>query len=526
MKEFQKNLVAAWQDYASGKIDAKTLKGASAGFGIYQQKDEKTMMRVRRVAGHLSTTDLRSAAKVLRQHGGDYAHLTTRQDIQLHGIPATEVPAALETCESFGFRFRGGGGDTFRNTIVSPYSGLFADSVFDVVPYARALSDAFYGFDLAYGLPRKLKIAFADRPADAYLAQSNDLGFLAKIVDGQKCFETYFAGGIGFKPRLGIKLFDALPAEDCIRVARALTALFNDKGCRTNRAHARIRFLREDFGDDGLVALFHEYFAKTPVPRPSAVSLRSAVPVPVPRCVSPAALASPPPPATTFPTSTSILTDYETWKSLAVMPLANDLAAVRVFVPFGNFTADELESFAAAMEPMNATRFEILPTLDLGLVVPAAQLPGVYAALAALPRDYVAKSFVGNIRTCIGCTVCKSGVTDAPTIGRKVGEYFDAKYRPIDSLEKLAVASALLNDVRISGCPNSCTCQPLAKFGFAGRKLNGSDAETSFLPGATDPVSLGAVDASVPVVPVDEFPAFLEQRILHVLNIYTANDND
>ena len=180
MKEFQQSLVSAWRDYASGKIDAKTLKGASAGFGIYEQRNGKAMMRVRRVAGRVSTGDLRAAAAILRRHGGDFAHLTTRQDLQLHGIPAAEVPAALEACEAAGFRFRGGGGDTFRNTIVSSYSGLFADSVFDVAPYARALSDAFYGFDLAYGLPRKLKIAFADRPADAWLAQSNDLGFVAK----------------------------------------------------------------------------------------------------------------------------------------------------------------------------------------------------------------------------------------------------------------------------------------------------------------------------------------------------------
>ena len=246
MQDFQKPLVEAWTDYVAGRLDAKALKGRSAGFGIYQQRDDKTMMRVRRVGGHITTDDFRNAANILRTHGGDYAHLTTRQDIQLHGVPAAQVTTALAACESVGFRFRGGGGDTFRNTLVSAYSGLHEDSVFDVVPYAKALSDAFYAFDLAYGLPRKLKIGFADRPADAYIAQSNDLGFLAKVVDGQRVFETYLGGGIGFKPRLGLKLFDALPVTDCIRVAMAVTALFNDKGCRTNRAHARIRFLRED----------------------------------------------------------------------------------------------------------------------------------------------------------------------------------------------------------------------------------------------------------------------------------------
>ena len=151
MQDFQKNLVAAWTDYVAGTIDAKALKGQSAGFGIYQQRDDKTMMRVRRVGGHITTDDFRNAANILRTHGGDYAHLTTRQDIQLHGVPAAQVTTALAACESVGFRFRGGGGDTFRNTLVSAYSGLHEDSVFDVVPYAKALSDAFYAFDLGRG---------------------------------------------------------------------------------------------------------------------------------------------------------------------------------------------------------------------------------------------------------------------------------------------------------------------------------------------------------------------------------------
>lgn len=497
MKAFQKKLVAAWTDYVAGKIDAKTLKGASAGFGIYQQRDDKTMMRIRRVGGLITTDDLRNAAAILTANQGEYVHFTTRQDIQLHGIPAANVTAALESCEAWGFPFRGGGGDTFRNTRTSSFSGLHADSVFDVIPYAKALSDVFYGFDLAYGLPRKLKIGFADRPSDAYIAQSNDLGFLAKVVDGRRVFETYLAGGVGFKPQLGIKIFDALPVEDCIRVAMALTALFNDKGCRTNRSHARIRFLREDFGDEGLVKLFHDYYEKT-TDAPKAV---------------PAEIA--PTPVTTFPTDIAPSVGSDVWKALAVSPLANGQVAVRVFVPFGNLTAADLVAFAAVMDKYGATRFEILPSLDLGLVVPESQLVGVHAVLAALPGvDYVLRSFVGNVRTCIGCTVCKSGVTDSPTVGRKVAEYFDAKFRPLDTPEKIAIAKTLINEVSISGCPNSCTMQQLTKFGFSGRKLNGEDAETAYTAGSTEPAALGVADASVAVIPLADFPAYVEKTIL------------
>ena len=496
MKDFQKNLVAAWTDYAAGRIDAKALKGASAGFGIYQQRDDKTMMRVRRPNG-ATPADLRAAAAILRTYGADYAHLTTRQDIQLHGVPAANVPSALEACENNGFRFRGGGGDTFRNVLVAPFSGLWSDSVFDVRPYSMLLSDVFYGFDLAYALPRKIKIAFADRPSAAFIAQTNDLGFVAKIVDGKRVFETYFAGGIGFKPQVGLKLFDALPAEDCIRVAMALTALFNDKGCRTNRAHARIRFLREDLGDEGLVALFHEYYAKF-------AEAPKATPAELPAL-----------PTATFPVDAVPTAGFDAWRQIAVTPLANGLAAVRVFVPFGNFTPDELTAFADVMTKYGVARLEILQTLDFGFVVPANQLAGVCAALVnEFPgRDYVCHSFVGNIRTCIGCTVCKSGVTDAPAVGRAVGAYFD-KYQPLATPQAIAIAKLLLNDVRISGCPNSCTNHPLAKFGFAGRKVNGEDAEATYTPGSVSPVALGEWDKDVPVVTKADFPAFLEQRIL------------
>ena len=110
---FQQNLIAAWTDYVAGRIDAKALKGVSAGFGIYQQRNGATMMRIRRVGGTITTRDLRTAASLLRTYGGDFAHLTTRQDIQLHGIPAGQVTAALAACEANAFPFRGGGGDGF-----------------------------------------------------------------------------------------------------------------------------------------------------------------------------------------------------------------------------------------------------------------------------------------------------------------------------------------------------------------------------------------------------------------------------
>ena len=500
MQPFQEKLVAAWRDYAAGKIDAKTLKGFTAGFGIYQQRDDNTMMRIRRPGGIVTTEDFRAAAAIMEKYGVPFAHITTRQAIQLHGVKAADVPDALEDCERVGFRFRGGGGDTFRNTLVSAFSGLHADTVFDVLPYARKMSEFFYSFDTAYGLPRKLKIGFADRPADAALAQVQDLGFVAKVVDGQRCFETYLAGGIGFKARVGIKVFDALPASECVRLAFALTRLFNDKGCRTNRAHARIRFLREDFGDDGLVALLKEYYAAN---RAADPEMREEI------------LEDEDYPITTFPVGAMPAAGFDTWRKLAVTDLGTGRSGVRLFVPFGNFTAAEFRRFADVMDGFGAMRFQIAPTQDLLLDVPNGQLPGLYNTLLSHlgDRDLTLRSFVGHLTTCIGCTVCKSGVCDSPAFGRALAQELDARLMPLNTPAKVVAAGKIISEVKICGCPNSCANPQAAEFGFVCKNAPTGPELVPFAPVRRVPLALGTMLAG-DARPIAETAAQIVRKVL------------
>lgn len=481
MKDFQEKMVQGWKDFADGRIDAAQLKGVTAGFGIYPQRNDKAMMRIRRPGGIVTTEDLRFVAAMIEKHGAGFAHITTRQAIQMHDVPPARVPAALEDLEAYGMYFRGGGGDTFRNTLVSDFSGLHADSVFDVLPYARKMSEFFYSFDTAYALPRKIKIGFADRPADAALAQVQDLGFVAKTADGRRCFETYFAGGIGFKPRTGIRLFEALPAGECVQLAFALTRLFNDKGCRTNRAHARIRFLREDFGDEALTEMLLAYFedAKKDCPAcPEEILENESYPI------------------TSFPVAAEPLPGFATWRALAVRPLADGRAGVRVFVPFGIFTAADLVRFSDVMDGFGATRFQIVATEDLVFDVPEDQLAGVYAALVngLGDRDYTMRSFVGHVTTCIGSTICKSGMQDSPAFGKALAEEFDRRLLPLDTPAKLAAAGRILSQVKVSGCPNSCVNAPAADFGMVCKKTPAAGMQfVPFTPVRRDPLALGAL---------------------------------
>lgn len=488
MKPFQKKLVAAWKDYAAGKIDAAALKGASAGFGIYQQRDGATMMRLRRPAGVVTTWDLRLIAGLLERFGAPFCHLTTRLDIQMHGVKAEDVPLALEACEELGFRFRGGGGDTFRNVHVNPGSGLHADTVFDVIPYVRALSAAFYGFDTAYGLPRKIKIGFVDRPADANLAKVQDLGFVAKTEGGKRVFETWVAGGIGSKPRVGFKLFDALPAEECCRLAFALTRMFNERGCRTNRAHARIRFLREDMGDENFAAALKEYYANE-TEAPSIVEATEGDdPGRKTIVLKPETWAVP-----SFAEGAATTDGFAQWRELAVTPLKDGLNAVRLFVPYGNLDSAQLRKLCDALGRNGVSKIQLLPTEDFCILnVPEGQLAAVYAMLAGEfgDVDYTVRSFRGHVLTCIGGGICKSGVHESPKFGDEVAKAFD-KYLPADTPEKLEVAKLVLNDIRVSGCPNSCTNNPMAKYGFVCRKIDGEYGLMPLTGSCKDPLKLG-----------------------------------
>ena len=490
-------LLGAWADFNAQKITPLQLKAVSSGFGIYQQKDDAVMMRIRRTGGIVTLADLRTIANLMAKYKVDYIHLTTRQDIQLHGVAATDVAACLSDCEAAGLHFRGGGGNTFRNVLVNPNSGLHADTAFDVLPYARALTQAFETFDIAYALPRKIKIAFADREADRMLCTIQDLGFVAKVVNNRRCFEVWLGGGIGNKPRIGFQLFSELPAEACIRVAMAVTALFNDHGDRACRATARLRFLRAKLGDQGLRALFEEYYAKAEqYPACPEADLKHEVY-----------------PVTTLPEGIDAPEGFEDWKAIACEPLSDGTYAVRLFVPFGNFTHAMLVRFCDFLEQGGLARLQLLISQDFALPrVHGKCLTALYRGLLeAFPDfDLTLRSYVGHIPTCIGNTVCKIGAADSPRIGERLATALDG-YLPANTPQRRILARLITTEVRISGCPNCCTAHPAAKFGFQCRKLGGQDVLVPFSPATTEPPALGT-PAATPIT-IEDLPDYLLRNL-------------
>ena len=436
-------------EFLNEELSAADLKHVTAPFGIYQQRDDLFMTRIRITGGHLLTSEMRTVANVIDKNNISYAHLTTRQDIQLQGVPPENVYTTVRACTKGGLPFKGGGGNTFRNIAVSPDSGVAPDSVFDVIPHAKSLTDLIFTWDKAFELPRKLKIGFASSPKNELMAATQDLGFVAVVKDEKQGFKVYGGGGMGRESALGIKLFDFIPCEEVPRCTLAMTELFYEHGDRENRNKARIRFIAKRLGSEIFVELFNEYFKKT------KLEIKD-----FPKC------------KLELNPETKSFTEQnidQNWLKYAVLPtrFGGDIVSVKLFVPGGNLNAEQLRKIARASDLYGVSFVRLTAGQDI--IFPLIQR----SALAELYKflktelsdiDLTLESFKGHITSCVGATVCKIGILDSPVAGNAIAAKLDK------ANIKVELCSKILDMIKISGCPNSCAGHPSACIGLQGQK--------------------------------------------------------
>jgi sulfite reductase (NADPH) hemoprotein beta-component len=112
--------------------------------------------------------------------------------------------------------------------------------------------------DPLYGksyLPRKFKVAFAIPPLNDIDVFTNDCGFIAIIEDGRLAgYNLIAGGGMGMShgnaqtyPRLA-DVIGFIPADRVIETAKGVVTIHRDFGDRTNRKHARLKYVLAERG--------------------------------------------------------------------------------------------------------------------------------------------------------------------------------------------------------------------------------------------------------------------------------------
>ena len=142
--------------------------------------DAPGMQRIKIPGGGLNAGQLETLAELAEEYSDGIAHVTTRQDVQLHYVHLEDTPTLMRRLAAANITTREACGNTVRNVTACPYAGVCPDEVFDVTPYSRALSRFLLGHPDTQNFGRKFKPSFSGCAQHACaLASMHDLGLIA-----------------------------------------------------------------------------------------------------------------------------------------------------------------------------------------------------------------------------------------------------------------------------------------------------------------------------------------------------------
>ncbi|HSG71313.1 MAG TPA: nitrite/sulfite reductase, partial [Planctomycetaceae bacterium] len=217
--------------------------------GPHTMWDAPGMQRIKIPYGGLNPEQLETLADLAEEYSDGIAHITTRQDVQLHFIHLEDAPTLMRRLASVGITTREACGNSVRNVTGCPFMGICKDEPFDVTPYAHALTQFLLGHPDAQNFGRKFKPTFSGcHQHSCGLTAMHDIGFTAVVKDGKQGFQVVVGGGLGAVPRQA-KVFDEfVPPEEILPITQAIARIFGRHGEKKIRSRARIKFLIEKWG--------------------------------------------------------------------------------------------------------------------------------------------------------------------------------------------------------------------------------------------------------------------------------------
>ena len=180
-------------DFNSGNLHTTSFTAKRVKMGIYQERNYQThMCRIRCAANIITPAQLVKIAELAKRYGHPWVHITTRSEIQIHHTNLADVISIIRELKQVGLSMKGGGGHTIRNIWTNPDSGIHPDELFDVQPYALALTTRLIAEADSFELPRKFKTTFSSLTEDEAFSTIQDLGFVARVnPNGEKGFRVY-----------------------------------------------------------------------------------------------------------------------------------------------------------------------------------------------------------------------------------------------------------------------------------------------------------------------------------------------
>src|SRR6266852_9099398 len=230
-------------------------------WGLYHDKPKvgTFMLRIKLPGGLLSPLQLRAIGEISTRFGRGDGELTTRQNVQLHWLELGSLPEVFEHLHAAGLTSAGGCGDAVRNITGCPVAGLGADELFDAQPVVDEAAEFFYGNPDYSNLPRKHKITIAACADRCNAPEINCIALVGAVHDGVEGFAVRVGGGLSSVPRIARDLGVFVRKEEAVEVLRALLdAWREDLKYRVSRVKARMKFIVDDYGPEGMRAALEQ----------------------------------------------------------------------------------------------------------------------------------------------------------------------------------------------------------------------------------------------------------------------------
>ena len=459
--------------YRQGKYDEASFRRFRLQHGAYgtRMTSDYAMVRVKLPAGEIYPKQFEKLSQLSEQYSIGSAHFSTRENIQLHWVILEDVSEIFRSLAEVGLTSREACGNSVRNVMCSPLSGVCCDEKFDSTPYALATAKFFLRNPMAQSLPRKFKFNFTCCEKHG-MVRMVDVGLIPEIqkIDGceQKGFKIFLGGGLGNKSFVGHQLEDFTPEEDLLYTSIAVMRIFDRLGDRKNLARNRMRYLVNDMG--------WEKFQNLVLKERAIVRATQSVVTKLKVDTTPDKIRRPLK-ISDENGGISAPDGYARWlKTNTVKQKQTDYHSVFITLEAGDITSSQLTALATLIREFSSegkARTGFVQNVALRYVHDDDLIP-LYSKLL---QSGLAKSGALTMSTPVGCsgtTSCNLALTNSHRLAKEIQRKFlELKLDEDDDLTD--------SSIKISGCPNSCGQHGIATIGFfGGGGRNGKDMYANY----------------------------------------------
>jgi len=453
--------------YRAGELTGDQFRPLRLGMGVYAQLPHvKHMQRIKIPGGVVTSEQLEALAEVTARWGRGSAHVTVRQDIQIHYLELEDAVEVQQVLAKAGVTTVGACADSVRNVTASPYGGVIADEVFDVMPFAHAITQHFLYHEMNLKLPRKFKIGLSGSPRDEAQAMINDIGIFAKTTDAGRGFAIYVAGGLGSTPEVAHLWLDFVPERDVLAACETIVRVYFRDGERKNRKKNRMKFLLRQVGEKEFLRRLSAEFEI--VSKERGPKLREALAAYVGEYHEPA----PPRPEPGDPLGDG---GFARWKRTnTIAQIQNGYHVATIKLPLGDASAEQLRSIAdIARKFGNGTVRATNQQNFLLRWVPTMKLYQLYRALVEIHLGEADALHITDVVTCPGTDYCSLAITKSMGVASRIREYLEDATTRQEADDIIAELGRF--EIKISGCPNACGQHQIGDVGMTGLMVTGKD---------------------------------------------------